>query len=416
MRVLYGRWPVIAYYPVNRVVEESLPTTPDSDSFYGLDVYKNALGGKANYQSFFEWFRNQDDILNQRFSSRSKWMERNQDWIKQRVRKLFVRLEELSGYNENDSGKEEFRSQIKRFEEKTMSYGVPVFFFQELSHLAEVLGLQSMTYFSNINIFRDLKYMLNEMGAFRNDFERVFIDSSGLYEKIIERFIRNDKHVKLKTERDEKVVAFFWDAFSFALLLNHWWLSDKAKHNLENELGEWATHFRGSLTSFPNYNNEDPSVIAGRLSDSLMQIIKREVKQNKSVARNEGHELQIVRDAIEQFVSGYKHLRVDRAPRPRMLIDKNGKTFDLDQLSDGLEYSKPAETYGMSLDRVVELVMDDESRPDEVRERLDLLFELIERNKFAEAKQMVCLLKADMPTDPEVMRAEMLIRQEEMTR
>ncbi len=43
-----------------------------------------------------------------------------------------------------------------------------------------------------------------------------------------------------------------------------------------------------------------------------------------------------------------------------------------------------------------------------------IFFEWIERKKFAEAKELVASLKEDMRTDPELMRAEMLIRREEM--
>jgi len=46
--------PVIAYYPVNRVVGMVRPNISDRESIYNLDVYENALGGKTNYQSFFE--------------------------------------------------------------------------------------------------------------------------------------------------------------------------------------------------------------------------------------------------------------------------------------------------------------------------------------------------------------------------
>ena len=76
--------------------------------------------------------------------------------------------------------------------------------------------------------------------------------------------------------------------------------------------------------------------------------------------------------------------------------------------------SKVDETYGMTVDRVLELVMDDESRPVAVRQALDKLFEMIERRKFPEAKKMIASLKGDMPTDPELMRAETLLRREEM--
>ena len=79
-------------------------------------------------------------------------------------------------------------------------------------------------------------------------------------------------------------------------------------------------------------------------------------------------------------------------------------------------HEKPEECYGMSVDRVVELVMDDVSRPQIVRNDLDNLFELIERKKIKLAKELIADLKKDMGTDPELMRAEMLIRRLEMNK
>ncbi|PWK11234.1 AAA family ATPase [Tumebacillus permanentifrigoris] len=45
--------------------------------------------------------------------------------------------------------------------------------------------------------------------------------------------------------------------------------------------------------------------------------------------------LQAVREAIEAFLPGFKNLRISRVPTQRMLIDKNGKTLTVNQLSDG---------------------------------------------------------------------------------
>ena len=75
-------WPVIAYYPVNRVVGVIRPNISDKEFLYNLDIYENALGGKANNEYLFEWFRLQDDIFNERFTSRSKWMRKNRTFLK----------------------------------------------------------------------------------------------------------------------------------------------------------------------------------------------------------------------------------------------------------------------------------------------------------------------------------------------
>ena len=93
---------------------------------------------------------------------------------------------------------------------------------------------------------------------------------------------------------------------------------------------------------------------------------------------------------------------------------KPESVFILKKKYSDVVYEQPDETYGMSLDRVVELVMNDESRPDTVLKDLDKIFELIERNKIQDAKKLITTLKDDMPTDPELLRAEMLLRRVEL--
>jgi len=87
----------------------------------------------------------------------------------------------------------------------------------------------------------------------------------------------------------------------------------------------------------------------------------------------------------------------------------------LEQNDDGFGCRKVDESYGMSIERVVRLIMDEDSRPQEVLDDLDQLFELIERKKIDEAKELIFSMKKYMRRDPEIMRAEMLIRQEEIS-
>ncbi|MBF0108557.1 MAG: AAA family ATPase [Magnetococcales bacterium] len=46
-------------------------------------------------------------------------------------------------------------------------------------------------------------------------------------------------------------------------------------------------------------------------------------------------QLDAVRNAITSFIPGFANLRIQRRPRLRMMIDKNGQTLDVVQLSDG---------------------------------------------------------------------------------
>ncbi len=68
----------------------------------------------------------------------------------------------------------------------------------------------------------------------------------------------------------------------------------------------------------------------------------------------------------------------------------------------------------MSVERVVELIMDDSARPEKIQKDLDKLFELIERKRIKDAIELITVLKNDLKTDPDILRAEMLIRKAEL--
>jgi len=63
--------PVIAYYPTNRIAKGLPQGFSATKSFLPIDVYENALGSYANFETFFEWFRLQDDIVNEHLKKSS---------------------------------------------------------------------------------------------------------------------------------------------------------------------------------------------------------------------------------------------------------------------------------------------------------------------------------------------------------
>ncbi|MCP4697359.1 MAG: AAA family ATPase [Gammaproteobacteria bacterium] len=94
---------------------------------------------------------------------------------------------------------------------------------------------------------------------------------------------------------------------------------------------------------------------------------------------------------------------------------KPESVFILKRTDDDITYEKPDESYGMTMDRLLELVMEDVSRPAEsIREQLEILFEHISRKEFDKTSDIVKSLKKDIPTDPDLIRAEMLLHRKGM--
>jgi len=59
--------PLFAYYPVNRSVLDIPLRIRKPHTFALLEAYDGALTTGANFRSFFEWYRNREDLENERF-------------------------------------------------------------------------------------------------------------------------------------------------------------------------------------------------------------------------------------------------------------------------------------------------------------------------------------------------------------
>lgn len=119
-------------------------------------------------------------------------------------------------------------------------------------------------------------------------------------------------------------------------------------------------------------------------------------------------DLNYSKDIINKFLNGFPDAQFFITTNSPMLIShcKPEHVFVLNKN----DYYKPEETYGMDVNRILKCVMDKPSRPQFMQDKINILFELIEREHFQEAKNLIFELKKDIPSDPEIMRAEMLIR------
>jgi len=93
---------------------------------------------------------------------------------------------------------------------------------------------------------------------------------------------------------------------------------------------------------------------------------------------------------------------------------KTESLFMLEQTESGIIARQPAESYGKNVDRILEDLMGLETtRPDQVNNNLHNLYAEIDKNRFAEAKQMIEQIKAEIGADPELVKAGVLIKRKE---
>ncbi len=320
--------PIIVYYPVDRNVNSISTEIKGKDSIYTLDVYDNALGGKANYQSFFEWFRIQDDIINEQAQSRSKWMFQNKKWIKTKINKLIKLLtDNLISEDENHQEKDE----IDRFTnliEKGYILEDPRYIFHELVKLSELIHFKNRNDNKISHALQDVEYFFHKMSVLSETKNEIINKSEQIPFYILERIFNEFSYNNYNENEIAYYISFVWETIIFSVLLSFWWISDKGKKEIEKIFKEFHP-IKKQLNRF------ELEMLSNELSKDFNVIINKEFERKNNASLNEYKELNYVIKAIESFIPEYTNLRVTRSPSPQMLIDKNDTTLSLEQLSDG---------------------------------------------------------------------------------
>lgn len=88
--------------------------------------------------------------------------------------------------------------------------------------------------------------------------------------------------------------------------------------------------------------------------------------------------------------------------------------FLLKQTEDGIQWSQPDESYGKNVDRVLEDLMElDTTRPTVVSNSIHNIYEMIDKNNLQEAQDQVSEMRSKIGNDPELLKAEVLIKRKE---
>lgn len=89
--------------------------------------------------------------------------------------------------------------------------------------------------------------------------------------------------------------------------------------------------------------------------------------------------------------------------------------FLLNMGDEGLSLFRPVESYGKTVERVLEDLMGLETtRPDDVKDDLRTVYEHIDSRKFKEARELINKLKERIGDDPELVKANVLIKRKEL--
>jgi len=425
-------------------------------------------------------------------------MIQNKKWIKQKTSKLLSHLQNMTKGDDYNYDNIEVKNFIDHFKRDELIYENPRFLFHELTDLLHTAEFKYRKAFKFGEVFHDIDYLFHRMGSLSDSRMENFIESNKFPDKILDKVIHQiiDLQYKKEDNADIKTITLFvWEALLFSVLLSLWWLSDKGKKELEMLFAEFSPNKNKDGAKLKNESEVFTSLIN--------KIIQSDTERLGKARRSEGRELKYVTKTIESFVPGYSNLRVERLPRPQLLVDKNGDTISLDQLSDGeknlialvgdiarrlciansnsknpldgngiilideidlhlhpswqrlmipklqelfpncqffitthspqvlshvpseslfllkceknvFSYSKATESYGMNSDRILEDLLGVDARPTREKEMLHDLFNLIQDGKLTQAKEKVQEISGIIGQDPEITKAEVLIKRKEI--
>lgn len=87
----------------------------------------------------------------------------------------------------------------------------------------------------------------------------------------------------------------------------------------------------------------------------------------------------------------------------------------LKQTANGIVAERPHESYGKNVDRVLEDLMGLETtRPDQVNAALHAVFAEIDAGQLAGARRAIADLKCEIGEDPQLVKAEVLVKRKEI--
>ena len=294
--------PMIAYYPINRITKGNVEIK-GKGSVSQLDVYDNALGSKANFQAFFEWFRLKDDIINE------QWKE----------------VTRASGYYD----------------------------------LVD----------SSVNTTSELQLVI----------------------KVIEKFIPEYSNLRVTRIPTPRMLV---DKNSETLNLNQ--LSDGEK-NMIAMVGDIARRL-----SMANPNLDNP--LEG---DGIVMIDEVDLHLHPDWQR-------LIIPKLVNIFPKCQFIVTIHSPQILSHI-KAEHIFLLKQEQDNITITKPTESYGKSSDRQLEDILGVEARPLIIKEKLYQLFVHIQNNNLDKAKELMNELENEIEgREPELVKANVLIKRKEI--
>ena len=117
--------------------------------------------------------------------------------------------------------------------------------------------------------------------------------------------------------------------------------------------------------------------------------------------------------ALKETFPNCQYLLSTHSPQVISHLDRQC-IWILERTESGVVAKRPEDAYGQTATRVLEDIMDVPARPPEIKKKLTKLFLAIQQSDLAEARLLLSNLRQEIGRDPDLVKADVLIRRKEV--
>jgi predicted ATP-binding protein involved in virulence len=380
--------PLLLYYPVNRAVLDIPLKIRKKHSFDLLSIYDNSLTSGANFRTFFEWFREREDLENESNSGSSD------------LEKLLINFATLD-------------NEINNYEK-----------IKSIDNISEYqLNIRYLYWKNSCEVL--IKEIFNDDNSIRNSFSAAATSSFPDFDLLVKILLSAKDYIRSRISQFTHIESY----------------RDQQLEVVRNSLQKFLPEFtnfsirRSPLRMEVKKNNKIMTV--NQLSDgekcliALIGDLARRMAIANPMRENplEGKGIILIDEIDLHLHPKWQRTVVSKLtevfPNCQFIISTHSphvinhvwpkNLVMLDQTPTGISATHPSKSYGNNANRILEDIMGLKTTlPDDIFKELRDIYHCIGQNLLVEAKGKVTTLKRKIGTDPEIVKAEILIARKEI--
>ncbi len=382
--------PLFLYYPVNRAVLD-IPLKIRKKHFFNLlNIYDESLTSGANFRTFFEWFREREDLENESRKGQSNLSE---------LLINFTILDDKINNHEKiksmDAVPEYQRNIEYTYWKMSCETSIKEIFGNDSSIYKDFSTVASTPY-TNVGLLTQI--LLNAKNEIRSKIDQL----SNTHEEL-----KKDHQLEIVRNSLKKLLPEFTD-FSIRRSPLRMEVRKNNKVMTINQLSDGEKcliALVGDLArrmAIANPMKENP--LEG---NGIVLIDEIDLHLHPKWQRTVVSKLTEVFPNCQFIISTHSPHVINHV-RPENI-------FMLKQTDEGIVATHPSKSYGSNVVRILEDLMGLETNlPDEVFQELRNIFSLIGSNSLSEAVDKIADLKKKIGPDPEIVKAEVLLARKEI--